>query len=471
MISKMLLKNFQGFQGVHEIDLAPITLIFGPNASGKSSIFRALNYVQRRSTQKERPSEAVLAADEGILANVKRSYEGFGVGLTFTGIGEIHPQNAVDFLNFKDDFNAVSEFDSVFVYASYASEHVELPITDRQRALFNEFDEDPEIIKHLIERETAKHFTGSSLSPLRSNAGKGSPWSIGDDGMTATITDPWWSKILGAGFTLEDFDSKIHWNFSQLNWDLSPVFEYENDPWIATVENDRNLSCWTSWWDAASHVVRRFELAHIGPVRWAPEKVHLGDGIAEKLFLQLEDIDLVNQWLSELTNGRYSYQISKATLDVAEHVEMETFSVHDKFSDAVVDFNNVGSGLYHILPILSACVRSNLEYIYVEQPEQHLHPLMQSKLAGVLSNFASQGKQIFIETHSENLLLGFQKLIRQGKISKDMVSVVYAEANENESGERHNRVFNLEMDHWGDLIDPFPLSFVELRAMYLFDES
>jgi energy-coupling factor transporter ATP-binding protein EcfA2 len=45
MISSMRLTNFQGFQGPHEIRLSKINLIFGPNSSGKSSILRALRFM------------------------------------------------------------------------------------------------------------------------------------------------------------------------------------------------------------------------------------------------------------------------------------------------------------------------------------------------------------------------------------------------------------------------------------------
>jgi AAA15 family ATPase/GTPase len=42
MIRKLRLENFQGFRSKTEIELAPITLIFGPNSSGKSSLIKGI---------------------------------------------------------------------------------------------------------------------------------------------------------------------------------------------------------------------------------------------------------------------------------------------------------------------------------------------------------------------------------------------------------------------------------------------
>ena len=43
MLTELRVENFQGFAGSQSVKLAPLTLIFGPNASGKSSIGRAIS--------------------------------------------------------------------------------------------------------------------------------------------------------------------------------------------------------------------------------------------------------------------------------------------------------------------------------------------------------------------------------------------------------------------------------------------
>jgi len=46
-IKKISLTNFRSFKGTQSIDIAPVTLLFGPNSVGKSSVLMALAYVQQ----------------------------------------------------------------------------------------------------------------------------------------------------------------------------------------------------------------------------------------------------------------------------------------------------------------------------------------------------------------------------------------------------------------------------------------
>jgi len=46
-ITKLTLTNFRSFKSAQSIELAPVTLLFGPNSVGKSSVLMALAYVQQ----------------------------------------------------------------------------------------------------------------------------------------------------------------------------------------------------------------------------------------------------------------------------------------------------------------------------------------------------------------------------------------------------------------------------------------
>lgn len=54
MFNSLTLENFKGFSKPNAMKLAPITLIYGPNSSGKSSIIQALMLLKQSIT---RPSE------------------------------------------------------------------------------------------------------------------------------------------------------------------------------------------------------------------------------------------------------------------------------------------------------------------------------------------------------------------------------------------------------------------------------
>ena len=66
---------------------------------------------------------------------------------------------------------------------------------------------------------------------------------------------------------------------------------------------------------------------------------------------------------------------------------------------------DVGFGVSQILLVLVECLRTKSgETIILEQPEIHLHPSLQSKLADFLICMAKAGKKIIVETHSEHLI-------------------------------------------------------------------
>jgi predicted ATPase len=58
-----------------------------------------------------------------------------------------------------------------------------------------------------------------------------------------------------------------------------------------------------------------------------------------------------------------------------------------------------------VLPILVSCLISEYDTtLLFEQPELHLHPAVQSRLADFFLSMAVLGKQCIIETHSEYLI-------------------------------------------------------------------
>ena len=92
-------------------------------------------------------------------------------------------------------------------------------------------------------------------------------------------------------------------------------------------------------------------------------------------------------------------------------------------SKAEVSLTDVGFGVSQVLPVLVLLyyVPSG-SIVLMEQPEIHLHPAVQSRLADLILSVAKTRKlQIILESHSEHLLRRFQRRVAEGKaISKDM---------------------------------------------------
>lgn len=73
------------------------------------------------------------------------------------------------------------------------------------------------------------------------------------------------------------------------------------------------------------------------------------------------------------------------------------------------DLTNVGVGVSQVLPILVSCfLATRGSTIVLEQPELHLHPGTQARLADFFIAMGMLGKQCIIETHGEHIIERFR---------------------------------------------------------------
>lgn len=68
---------------------------------------------------------------------------------------------------------------------------------------------------------------------------------------------------------------------------------------------------------------------------------------------------------------------------------------------------NVGFGISYALPVIVALLSAKPgALILIENPEAHLHPEGQAKMAELISLIAQAGVQVIIETHSDHIING-----------------------------------------------------------------
>ncbi|ATG91377.1 DUF3696 domain-containing protein [Methylomonas koyamae] len=144
-------------------------------------------------------------------------------------------------------------------------------------------------------------------------------------------------------------------------------------------------------------------------------------------------------------------------------------------------FDEVGSGLGYVLPVLCEISDYYNTLVMLQQPELHLHPALQAALGDVLIDASdkSTGSQLttmIVETHSEHLLLRILKRIRQSqngripgsglRITEEEVSVLYFNPNFDGTTE----VKHLRVSPDGEFLDRWPRGFFSERDQELFDE-
>jgi len=105
----------------------------------------------------------------------------------------------------------------------------------------------------------------------------------------------------------------------------------------------------------------------------------------------------------------------------------------NKQGDVTNEFSsdNVGFGLTYALPIIVAILSSQKDsLLLIENPEAHLHPRGQSKLAELIALAAQAGIQIILETHSDHIINGIlvacKKFENNGKgIDRNLVKIYH----------------------------------------------
>lgn len=77
---------------------------------------------------------------------------------------------------------------------------------------------------------------------------------------------------------------------------------------------------------------------------------------------------------------------------------------------------DVGYGVNQIIPVVAELFRlSYIDVFLLQQPEIHLHPSAQAAMGSLLCQFASERRQMVVETHSDHLLDRIRMDIRDGK--------------------------------------------------------
>lgn len=132
---------------------------------------------------------------------------------------------------------------------------------------------------------------------------------------------------------------------------------------------------------------------------------------------------------------------------------------------------NVGYGLSHVLPVLTACLgavglaqreEQIAPLVLVENPELHLHPAGQSAMGVFLARAAASGAQVIIETHSDHVLNGIRRAVKGTEsdpiLTPEQVAIHFFQPRDDEG--KHPQVISPVIDKNGN-IDTWPEGFFD----------
>ena len=127
-----------------------------------------------------------------------------------------------------------------------------------------------------------------------------------------------------------------------------------------------------------------------------------------------------------------------------------------------VDLTSVGVGVSQALPVILACLLSKSDGLLIlEQPELHLHPALQQRMADFLLTFVRAGRQILVETHSEHLVnrLRTQVAADDTNQTAHLIKLLFAEQSDGVTSYRES-----EINEYGGVSEDWPEGFLDLSA-------
>jgi predicted ATPase len=190
--------------------------------------------------------------------------------------------------------------------------------------------------------------------------------------------------------------------------------------------------------------------------------------------------DFVNNSLVKYLKSLKAYRVVPEVYDIKARKKEKYQSNNSIVFLYLLDANNVklgfedvGSGLSYVMPILSSLWASR--FSIVEQPELHLHPKAQCEMADVLIAAFNANSYTLIESHSEHILLRVLKRVRESNleirddelcISNEDVNIYYFEPKVDGS----TLIKKIRVDKFGELLDVWPGGFFSEREGELFYE-
>lgn len=404
MISEIGIKNFKCIKDSGLLEIKPITLIFGPNNSGKSSILQ--NFLLLKQTFE--------SSDPNVPLIINGDYIQLG--------------SFQDFIN-KHDVKSKYELQlGISVDLTFYPRELAAPV----KCLVN-------LTFAYLTKSRRVYIQKYSI--CNENGGVIVEWDLNKDGKVLNVkTD-----------TLQNFE-QMKSRFKKISFDHFPYILY---PGPSGKEGDANyvdLRLVRRLHSTLRNILRD-KLFYIGPLRKKTERSYIASGemphdvgfggekTSEIIYMdkrmspkkRRDVLGKVKKWLEHF--GFFSDIRLKSYPGSSFYSMMAT----DANSGVEVNLADVGFGISQVLPtIAQGYFAPKNSTILMEQPEIHLHPRIQADFADMLVDIVATNEcQVIVETHSEHILLRLRRRIAEGTVNAADVAVYYVESQRGESKSSH----------------------------------
>jgi hypothetical protein len=470
MITAFEIENFKGVRERVRIDLKPITLLFGPNSGGKSTILHALHYArevfQRRNLDADQTAAGGRFADLGGFRNfvhgrdltgrVRLGFDiTFGADLpTYTSV--VGEGFAGTFL-FEDPSDLSTAFDAAKVeiavaYSSFTQrvfvEEYKVTIKDHciaelkagtgvnavihwDHPLLASQGED-DLVARTSAALAARATRTSTAAPVEYTLvpverqedalptwGQAVPLILfpdGEDVLAETFSSP--AECRRAADLLLAALSQLIVGPGELLAHELGTFRYlgpvrEIPPRNFVSARSPDVSRWASGLAAWDALLEGSEQLVSEASAWLsrPDRLDTGYRVERRRYKKLDAGDPL---LLALVSGRAFDDLDAARIELDRLPEGTDLVLVSESGDLGLDPSDVGIGISQVLPVIVAALAEGASLVLIEQPELHIHPRLQAELGDLFIEVARKGRVRFIlETHSEHLVLRMLRRIRQ----------------------------------------------------------
>lgn len=429
MLTHLRIRNFKAWKDTGPIRLAPLTVIFGANSAGKSSLGHLLLGLKQTALLTDRRRALHLGDMHSLIDlgsfedclhghDLKARLE-FSLGWRLARTVEI-----LDPLDAKQ----VHAGDWMLLHSVLRAGPRGSPELESFKYELRDANEVQLSVRHGV------HSNGKAyleVEPMKLVKKQGRPWPVESPEKFYRFSDVTLARYQNAD-SLSQFPLELERLLSDLSY-LGPLRE-----------PPRRTYSWAG--DIVPDVGARGDLAipAILAATQAGRSLNRGRKRPKAAFDKfiaawLRDLGVIESFqVQPLGRGRKEYEVL----------------VRARKGSPEVKLTDVGFGVSQVLPALvQAFYAPANSTVWMEQPEIHLHPQVQAELADAFisavqayENGAPRNVQLIVESHSEHFLMRLQRRVAESVVSPDEVAVYFA---------RESRqgldLEALELDMYGDI--------------------
>lgn len=519
ILKAITIENFKGIREPVRVELKPVTLLFGANSAGKSTVVQALHFAQEIFERHNVDPGRTLIGGEAInLGGFETLVHGhdrkrpivlrLDLDLSETDLPTYRLPYVTSYSELEVEFKhpistgwieikvewsdllslpILKEYSVGFNYEHFARietsfdlKQIQLTSLVQSHPIFwnedNYMEEQSGLF--VLSQEVLSRFLTDNMSTTMGLLGQkdalpifGRPLDIQEEAFDENAESPnkreyietLSSLIVGPGELVRDALRTFRY-LGPLR-DVPPRnFDAERSPdesrWA------HGLGAWDALFRADPTFINRVN-------EWLEGEKHLNSGYRVEL-KRYKELDVESPLFLALRHGW--------TLDEEMSLEeaLESLPVRNRLlireiqKGVEVQPQDVGVGISQLLPVIVAALHTSRGIVAIEQPELHIHPAWQVVLGDLFLEQAKNKDVLYLlETHSEHLVLRIMRRMRETftdtlppgapAATPEDVTLLYVEANDGRT-----LVRNMPLNEAGELVKAWPGGFFEERLSELF---